>query len=297
MSSHPVPAPKPPRPRSIARHGELRGLQLDRSGLKLDREHRGRPLVGPDNPQFEGRFGRMFSKLPAAVFTEAALMKLGERMTAAPENPPTPETKPDEEENTGISAGYTYLGQFIDHDLTFDPASSLQKQIDVDALIDYRTPRFDLDNLYGRGPDDQPYLYRDDGKRFLLGAPLTGNDEDKKARDVPRNRPMRGERARALLGDPRNDENAIVSQLHASMLRFHNRIVDFLGEGATFQDAQQLVRWHYQWVVLTDFLRTIIGQGTWKSILPSFAKRSTSGATRATCQSNSPWQRTGSVIP
>ena len=45
------------------------------------------------------------------------------KMTAAVENPPTPETQTDDEENTRISAGYTYFGQFIDHDLTFDPAS------------------------------------------------------------------------------------------------------------------------------------------------------------------------------
>src|SRR5439155_1658736 len=138
----------------------------------------------------------------------------------------------DDEENTGtpddpgISAGFTYLGQFIDHDLTFDPASSLQKQDDPDALVDFRTPRFDLDCLYGRGPDDQPYLYEDDGVRMLLGRPLTGNPHDPNTRDVPRNSPAPGSPKRALIGDPRNDENVIVSQLHATFLRFHNRLAD-----------------------------------------------------------------------
>src|SRR5438067_1933758 len=80
----------------------------------------------------------------------------------------------DDEENQGIDAGFTYLGQFIDHDLTFDPMSSLQKHNDPDALTDFRTPRFDLDSLYGRGPDDQPYLFEDDGVHFKLGRPLTG---------------------------------------------------------------------------------------------------------------------------
>lgn len=91
----------------------------------------------------------------------------------------------DDEENQGINAGYTYLGQFIDHDLTFDPASSLQKQDDPDALVDFRTPRFDLDNIYGRGPDDQPYLYEEDGRLLQLGRPLTGNSQDRDTRDVP----------------------------------------------------------------------------------------------------------------
>ncbi len=91
---------------------------------------------------------------------------------------PTPEdaNPRDDEENTGIHAGYTYLGQFIDHDITFDPASSLMKQNDPDALEDFRTPRFDLDNIYGRGPDDQPYLYESDGKKLLLSSrQLTGS--------------------------------------------------------------------------------------------------------------------------
>jgi hypothetical protein len=94
-----------------------------------------------------------------------------------------PKDGPDEEEG-GIPALYTYLGQFIDHDITFDPASSLQQQNDPDALIDFRTPALDLDNVYGRGPDDQPYLY-DGGNAFLEGDPISGGDAN--ARDLPRN--------------------------------------------------------------------------------------------------------------
>src|SRR5471030_1336659 len=132
-------------------HGEIRGLSLSRRSSQL-----------------EGRFGRMFRTLLPAKFDEDILMKLGRAMTSDFEATPTPETQHDDEENTGISAGYTYFGQFIDHDLTFDPASSLQRQDDPDGLTDYRTPRFDLDNVYGRGPDDQPYLYRADGLHMLL---------------------------------------------------------------------------------------------------------------------------------
>src|SRR5439155_21141815 len=123
----------------------------------------------------------------------------------------------DDEENTGtpddpgISAGFTYLGQFIDHDLTFDPASSLQKQDDPDALVDFRTPRFDLDCLYGRGRDDQPYLYEDDGVRMLLGRPLTGNPHDPNTREVPRNSPAPDSPRRTLIGDPRVYENDLVA--------------------------------------------------------------------------------------
>src|SRR5436309_2141113 len=134
-------------------------------------------------------FQRMFRTLPPARFDEKDLRSLASKIVAEAEAEQTPETEADAEENTGISAGYTYLGQFIDHDLTFDPASSLEKQNDPDALVDFRTPRFDLDNIYGRGPDDQPYLYEDGGRRMLLGRPLTGNPRDVKTRDLPRNSP------------------------------------------------------------------------------------------------------------
>src|SRR5579864_8282769 len=150
----------------------------------------------------EGFFGRMFRTLPAARFSEKALMDLGAKMTADFEATPTPETEADPEENTGISAGYTYFGQFIDHDLTFDPASSLQKQNDPDALVDFRTPKFDLDNLYGRGPDDQPYLY-EDGRSFILGRKLSGAAANPNAKDLPRSRVSSNQNPnRAIIGDP-----------------------------------------------------------------------------------------------
>jgi hypothetical protein len=219
----------------------------------------------------------MFRTLPAAKFTEDDLKKLASAMVAEAEDNPTPETEVDDEENQGIAAGYTYLGQFIDHDLTFDPASSLEKQNDPDALVDFRTPRFDLDSVYGRGPDDQPYLYESDGLRMLLGRPLTGNSNDPNTRDLPRNSPNAGPQ-RALVGDPRNDENVIVSQLHGIMLRFHNSMVDHLSAGGrspSFEEVQRQVRWHYQWVVMHDFLPTIVSQEVVDKILP---KRSKNGA-------------------
>jgi Animal haem peroxidase len=236
---------------------------------------RGLEGVG-SSAQFEGRFGRIFRTLPPARSKDGEdLKKLAAKMVAEPDNPPTPETESDDEENSGISAGYTYLGQFIDHDLTFDPNSSLDKQNDPNALVDYRTPRFDLDSVYGRGPDDQPYLYQDDGLHLLLGKQLTGNPHDPNTHDLPRNAPATGRR-RALVGDPRNDENVIVSQLQGIFLRFHNRVVDVLkGTDATFGDVQRLVRWHYQWVILNDFLPTIIGPDTLFKILPHLKNHTT----------------------
>lgn len=243
------------------------------------------------SPQFEGRFGRMFRALPPADFDLDDLRALAAegRMTSPPEQaggkpaaaPEDPAAKfHDAEENAGIDSGYTYFGQFVDHDLTFDPASSLQKQNDPDGLVDFRTPRFDLDCLYGRGPDDQPYLYTSDGKRFLLGRPLTENGHRSPARDLPRHawhERARGKQAddgpnefaRALIGDKRNDENVIVSQLQGAMLQFHNRLVDDGDLG--FLEAQRLARWHYQWVVLHDYLPRIVGRELVHAILPHLA--------------------------
>ncbi len=227
---------------------------------------------------FEGRFGRMFRNLPPASWPEGALRALGDAMLAPPEatdtTPRLPKASPetdailqDDEENSGIPSGYTYLGQFIDHDLTFDPASSLQQQNDPDGLVDFRTPRLDLDSVYGRGPDDQPYMY--DGNRFRLGRPLLELDRPSKRRDLPRyedvETPSRAKRA--LIGDHRNDENVIVAQMHATVLQFHNRLAG-LNPGLAFAEVQQLVRWHYQWIVVNDFLTRICGEAAVDAILP-----------------------------
>jgi hypothetical protein len=189
-------------------------------------------------------------------------------MTADPE-PSVPEGDPDPEEDSVITAAYTYLGQFTDHDLTFDPTSRLREALtdqQLDALADFRTPRFDLDNLYGRGPDDQPYLYAQDGIRMQLGERMRGNPIDPHPYDLPR-----GPNHRALIGDPRNDENRIVAQLHSIFLRFHNQVADHLaaadpGKVTSFEAVRNQVRWHYQWLLVTDFLRMVINGDTYRCV-------------------------------
>ncbi|MFD1612010.1 heme peroxidase family protein [Sphingomonas tabacisoli] len=210
-----------------------------------------RGIAATRSPLFEGRFGRMFRNLPPAQFgaTDKAnrdsLAALGDAMSADLD---PPKDGPDAEES-GIPSLYTYFGQFVDHDITFDPVSTLTKAMDPSGLVDFRNPTFNLDNVYGRGPGDQPYMYKPSGK-FQLGDPMTGAPGTH-AHDLPR---FDG---RAIIGDPRNDENGIVSQLQSLFLRFHNRIVDD-NPGATFAEAQQIVRFHYQYVVVNDFLARIV---------------------------------------
>ena len=233
----------------------------------LVRRDQRRDRVEPDplDVVMEGRYTKLFPDLPCAKFDQADLKLLARAMTAPPEEPGH-EAEDDPEENPGVPAAYTYLGQFVDHDLTFDATSRLRgPPTELQTLVDLRTPRFDLDNLYGRGPVDQPYLYEKDGVRMLLGEPMPDNPFDPGAVQLPR-----GPSGRALIGDPRNDENRIVAQLHAIFLRFHNEVVDRLGgkKNVSFQEVRQFVRWHYQWILVKDFLPKILQQQMYESVFP-----------------------------
>jgi Animal haem peroxidase len=251
--------------KNLTPHGRgVRGLNLSRSSV-----------------QFGGAFGRIFRALPAAEFgsndadNETNLKLLGAAMVSTRD---LPKDGPDTEES-GIPALYTYLGQFVDHDLTFDPASSLMQQNDPDGLVDFRTPKFDLDNVYGRGPDDQPYLYDFSGGsgngKFVMGKALSGGGPlNQNARDLARNDANVGQNqpARAIIGDPRNDENALVSQLQGLFLRFHNRLID--DKKLSFADAQRTLRFHYQWMLIHDFLVKVVNEGTLHEVFPHLKAKS-----------------------
>src|SRR3954451_8356164 len=177
--------------------------------------HHGADLRGlasvPQSPLFEGRFGRMFRSLPALDPGIDAINALASLMEQSGESASG--------DNTTIPAGYTYFGQFVDHDITFDPMSVLQKQNAPDALVDFRTPRLDLDSVYGSGPADQPYLYDASGVKFEID-PIDDN-----AAEPDMTRSTSGP---ALIGDPRNDVNLIGSKLHVLFCRAHNKLIDFL---------------------------------------------------------------------
>jgi Animal haem peroxidase len=158
-----------------------------------------------------------------------------------------PNDDPDPLENPRVPAGYTYFGQFIDHDLTFDTTSSLNTT--RQRPNNERTPRLDLDCVYGLGFNGAPYMYEPNGK--LVIDPATG--------DLPR-----AANDRAIIGDPRNDENSIVCQVQRGFINFHNKVVDRLIASGTkpgvdaWTAARREVQWTYQTVILNDYLVRII---------------------------------------
>jgi len=158
----------------------------------------------------------------------------------------------DAEENLAVPAGYTYFGQFIDHDLTLDTTSSFASP--NAAASNLRTPALDLDCIYGAGPQDQPYMYAADGATLLIGA---------SGKDLMR----QGANGRAIIGDKRNDENSIVCQIQLAMIKFHNAVVTSLKgkvpDGELFERARQEVMWTYQRVVLDDYLLRIVNTHTY----------------------------------
>ncbi|HTE87156.1 MAG TPA: heme peroxidase family protein, partial [Dehalococcoidia bacterium] len=221
----------------------------------------------PQSTLFEGRFGRMFRNLAPFGPDDEVLEALADTMFE-PAAAPGPDEGADSLNNPDIPAGFTYLGQFVDHDITFDPASKLMRENDPNALHDFRTPRFDLDSVYGRGPSDNPFLYEPDGVHLRIGKIQNGEP------DLPRTAPGEGGGPRrALIGDPRNDENVIVSQIQLAFLKFHNKVADGLATQFSgdqlFDEARRVVRWHYQWVVIHDFLTTIVSEGLVEDILGS----------------------------
>ena len=213
-----------------------------------------------DSTKREQPFTRIFDH-PVKKYDPAQLLKLA---NAIADSPDSVKDGADPEENGMVPAGYTYFGQFVDHDLTFDSTSSLNP---ADTVADgtrepsnLRTPRLDLDCLYGDGPDAQPYMYDVDGASLLFQH--SSPDTKLAQKDL-----MRSPTGRAIIGDKRNDENSIVSQIQFSFVQFHNAVVDhFKGlsqdslivPGNLFQSARREVTWTYQHLLLHDYLPRII---------------------------------------
>ncbi len=190
----------------------------------------------------------------------------------------TQEMGSDTEENGPASAGMTFLGQFIDHDITLDATSALGTRIVPSTIPNVRTPTLDLDCVYGAGPEATPFLY---GSGDAEGMLVFGTAEN--AFDLART-----SNGTALIGDPRNDENLLVSQIQGAFIALHNILMTMFANESdaqsdihdcarmgtahddwaqhvhptqlSFEEVRRFVRMHYQWVVWNEFLPAFVDQ-------------------------------------
>ncbi len=254
-------------------------------------ELRGLDLVTQD-PTAEGRFGYMFKNQPPHAASEDLLTALGQTMEEKPvigSNLVDPQTGDlvlqngnpvvvtkdhndalGENPNPLLTSGFTFVGQFVDHDITFDTTTLDQQQSDPYATTNFRTPRYDLDSVYGRGPGKDPQFYdpKDRDKFLIVKRPYTEIRGVPTTPDVVYDVP-RDANGKAIMADPRNDQTLILLQLHVAMQLFHNKLVDHVRSGlvpalfpglSVFESARRLARWHYQWMVTHDFLPAVVGK-------------------------------------
>lgn len=198
----------------------------------------------------ESRYGLMFEGLEPLLSEEEDLAMLARVMVENNDDITDPEAASN---NREIPAGYTYLGQFIDHDITADTERDVRLPRDPWQVTNFRSPKFDLDSLYGSGPGGTGAHYDSRG-RFVLGTSVTGTPDL-----------TRDEHEKATIPDTRNDENLIVSQIHLAFQRFHNRVLQ--SEGLSFDQARRITTWHYQWLILHDFLPRIVGEQRTRAII------------------------------
>ena len=230
------------------------------------------------------RFGYMSSaatraatKLPFNVANQALLGQLGNMMGDPGRDPNPTSHNPADAGVSSIPAGFTYFGQFVDHDITFDVSSTLDAETNANTINNMRSPSLDLDSVYGRGPGLDPFLYvfptsgpataiklqRGTNTPIGPGGPSNNGAPSGMVQqtnwDVPR---IPGTNT-AVIGDPRNDENLIIVQFQHAMIRFHNAVVDLLlaasFAGDIFAEAKRIVTHHYQWAVVHDFLERVCG--------------------------------------
>ena len=221
------------------------------------------------------RFSRMGPRGVGTQLGDAIRRKLGVALTEGGGGP------------SQVPAGFTYLGQFVDHDLTFDKTTvMLGEHVSPVDLLQGRSPSLDLDSLYGAGPQDpaSAKFYKPDGVRLKLGRTVRiGDDAAMAGFDLPRGEgSSKKAKRKAVIPDLRNDENLAVAQTHLAFMRFHNRIVDSLPSSTPaaqrFEQARELAVKHYQWMLRHDFLPRICAPGVVNDVFSNGRKAFEVGA-------------------
>jgi len=207
-------------------------------------------------------FGTMFPRLAPFHYSDQAAADLAATMeNPAPDPPGTDRGTRDD--SATLPSEYTYLGQFIDHNLDFDVTAQPTADVNANALTNFESFRFDLNNVFGGGPTVDPQLYAADHRHLLasgiLGTPqadgfptVSGNGG---VFDLARS----SANGQAILVEPRDDEDQILSQIEAAVVAFYN---DFVNQGDSYAQARQLTEDYYQEIVLTDVLPAFVGQST-----------------------------------
>jgi Animal haem peroxidase len=223
----------------------------------------------------EDRFGRMFPNLRPFADSSPRLLnalreigKPGGILDAADDLAAgpialivDPALSNNNQNNTTHTAGTTFVGQFLDHDLTFDLTSRLAKPAEPRDSPNERTPALDLDSVYGGGPLADPELYESVSRQSRERPTKLRIERGGPFEDLPRRTD-----GSAIIADPRNDENLMIAGLQAAFILFHNQAVDLvardrrLSSEEVFRKARELTTWHYQWMVVHEFLPLFVGQ-------------------------------------
>ena len=182
------------------------------------------------------RFGEMFPDLPDFTApTNQQLADLAQTQLDPNADSRTTAWSRHRPSQGCVFTGFTYFGQFIDHDLTLDLSPSPPRRSTSRRSPTSARSRSTSTRCTAAGPTVSPQLY--DGNRFRMQEPNPNG-----VRDLPRNPD-----GSAILVEKRNDENQVLSQVHVAMLKAHNRLVD---EGYTFGRARSTLQHHYQAAVV-----------------------------------------------